>query len=212
VARYWLAVAVGVCALSIGCENSSSSPPAPKDYGLIQAKNPDCQVLGRTIAAYLDTGRPTSYDITYGTQRQQVLGLSGEPRAVYIRQVAGASIQKCDEQGSAPTSPTAAPSPTSKAAAEQKWVYTCEHLAGTAKRDTTNGTGPNGWTCLILYHQYSEGDGGGGGEGTFQIPIDTSGNLMDAPAAEKRCAGAKALGWGDWWHPDTHVCAIGSGA
>jgi hypothetical protein len=67
-------------------------------YNLVPAQYPDCARQGTALATYLDTGEPTSDDPSFGDQRQQVLALTGDSRALFIRQTADAYIDQCDQQ------------------------------------------------------------------------------------------------------------------
>lgn len=80
----------------VGPGSGTTTPAAVS--GLVSAQYPVCADRGNALAHYLDTGQPTSDDPAYGDERQQVLGLAGERRALYIRQQADALIEQCDSQ------------------------------------------------------------------------------------------------------------------
>lgn len=99
--RKVMLVAAAIIALCAACTSpnltTASSTTAPSTYQLIEAQSPACAAQGQTVARYLDTGQPTSLDPTYGNQRQDVLALTGEQRALKIRQEADQVIQGCDK-------------------------------------------------------------------------------------------------------------------
>lgn len=212
--------------LGAGCGGATISG----GYGLVSAEYQDCLAPGTAIAQYLDTGQPTSDDATYGGQRQQVLTLEGDARALYIRRTADAYIQQCDQQEmlndqaaaaaaaasqaaaeqAAAASQAAAEQAAALQAAEQTFMGTCRQLGGTVDESTAEQTGPNGWSCSIQYPQWSEGTHGPAGstKGTFYVPIDANGNLADDQQAQQFCANWKSQGNGNWWHPDTQICAV----
>lgn len=98
------AVALAACTSGGTLVASTASPSrttaSAKDYGLIRAEHPACHQACTMAATYLDTGQPTDLDPAWGDLRQQVLQLSGERRALYIRQLADGHIQKCDQAAS----------------------------------------------------------------------------------------------------------------
>jgi hypothetical protein len=64
--------------------------------GLITARYSQCAQEGETLAGYLTTGHPTSYDPDWGDYRQYALSLSGQRQALFVRQQADSVIEKCD--------------------------------------------------------------------------------------------------------------------
>jgi hypothetical protein len=90
--------------------SATQAPQATSTWGLIPAEWPDCARAGAALASYLDTGQPTTNDLQFGDQRQQVLSLSGDQRALYIRQQADQLIDSCDQQDNQAASASAAAS------------------------------------------------------------------------------------------------------
>jgi hypothetical protein len=75
-----------------------TTPASTADYDLITASDPRCQASGEEAAHYLDTGKPHADDVgAAGMWRQQVLGMSGQARSLFIRRKANAVIVDCDE-------------------------------------------------------------------------------------------------------------------
>lgn len=88
-----LAIAVAaVVVLAMGLGGGKSGTVA----GLITAQYQQCGQEGETLAGYLTTGNPTSYDPNWGDYRQYVLTLSGPGQALYVRQEADSVIEQCD--------------------------------------------------------------------------------------------------------------------
>jgi hypothetical protein len=71
-------------------------------YGtLIGAAYPACASQGRALAGYLETGNPQTDDLNFGDERQRALSLSGQQRALFIRQTADQAIAVCDSSEAA---------------------------------------------------------------------------------------------------------------
>jgi hypothetical protein len=197
-----------VAALAISgaaCGGSSSA-----DYQLIQANHPECLQAGLAIAHYLETGQPTSFDPDWGTQRQQVLSLNGESRALFIRQQADAVIQACDArlwereaaaakaQQQARASASALAQAQADASARAAWVAqvsaTCKKVGGT-------------WTgglCRIDYRSPDDGS-----TYHYTVSFDASGTVTPSgPRNADECATYYGSNIKGYWHADTDICAL----
>lgn len=205
------------------CMNDGGQDSLGRDFGLIDAKHRECQNAGHKLARYLDTGRPTNLDPDYGDWRQHVLSLSGEARALAIRQHAAEFIDACDdavaenrrderkqrrhERKRAAAAEAAQAAEAERRAALRRYRDACESLGGHVSGHHRYVRiplfiGPNGKSCAIVYPQMT------GSTGTFHIPLDKHGKLREFEYGRQLCAHWKAKGRGDWWHEDTHVCAV----
>ncbi len=181
---------------------------------LIQARHQDCQQQGETLAVYLDTGQPTSDDPAYGSQRQEVLGLQGEQRALYIRQVADAYIQQCDQQEDAAAAAAAQAAADARAradaqaqqqAAQQhqadvlaKERATCAAVGGQWRDDLYNGI------CRIDYRSPTDGQ-----TYHYTVSFDQDGNVTEVPGqGQADCHPGFAGSDRPTWHPGTKICAV----
>lgn len=212
---------IGATMMLTACENGDDGRSSSRtNYDLIIAAYPECQENGRRVARYLDTGQPTGLDPEYGDWRQQVLELSGERRALAIRQYAAEVIQACDEKmehAAEEARRSAEAAQASRLAeielrkAQRRYRIACENLGG---RVVGNGlpffSGPNHEGCVIDYPQWSEGwrNNANSSVGTFHIPLDENGKLHRDKYERLTCTEWQATGGGNWWHEDTQVCAI----
>jgi hypothetical protein len=205
VAGLWLA----------GCAQGSAPRAASSSgYQLIQAQHQDCQQQGEAFAAYLDTGQPTSNDPAYGNERRQVLNLQGEQRALYIRQIADAFIQQCDQQASQAAAAAAQAVAAAKAQADAqaqaqaqaqrqmdaqaKERATCSDVGGQWREDLYNGI------CRIDYR--SPGDGQ---LYHYTVSFDQYGNVTAVPGQGKAdCKSGFEGSDHPTWHADTMICSI----
>ena len=144
------------------------------------------------MATYLNTGQPTSYDPTFGDQRQEVLSLSGAQRSLYIRQQADAYIEKCDQEQQQTVAQdseqaAAASAAAEAAAATQAASPVCQAVGG-AVSASTNGSTVN---CNGINYLGSDGSTYYGAsapmdptDGQFSGPLETAG----VGATEQECA------------------------
>jgi hypothetical protein len=127
---------VVVAALAIvlaGCTTSDSGTVT----GLIVARYSQCAQEGETLAGYLTTGHPTSYDPNWGDYRQYALSLSGQSQALYVRQEADSVIEQCDTYESNQAQARAAQAQARaeqavEAAAVAKATPACKAVGGSA--------------------------------------------------------------------------------
>ena len=113
--------------------------------GLTSAQFAVCGQQAQTLATYLNTGQPTSYDPTFGDQRQEVLSLSGAQRSLYIRQQADAYIEKCDQEQQQTVAQdseqaAAASAAAEAAAATQAASPACQAVGGAVSASTNGST------------------------------------------------------------------------
>ena len=125
--------------------SSKKSPgvTAPGISGLIDAQYPVCAEDGQALAGYLSTGQPTSNDPTYGDERQQALSLSGESRALYIRQQADTYIQQCDQAQVQAEINAAKQAAADRQAAADAAAGAARNAASQAGTPTCSGVGGN---------------------------------------------------------------------
>lgn len=201
----WLgfAAAIAVAAmLMVACGGAASGVGG---YGLVGARHADCGTQGRALAAYLDTGNPTSNDPTYGGFRQQALALQGDQRSLYIRQVADQYIQTCDQRNDAAQAAAAAAQfKTQVLAREQR---TCADVQGSWDGETCRVTYSH-WSRL---HINSDGTMGANVSSSYQVAFDSSGNVIPGnPAAWAEQNQPDCQSNGDVWHADTMLCSPGN--
>lgn len=205
---------LGLLTIWLGSAACGGSATTSTDYQLIQAQHADCQQPGTDVAHYLDTGDPTSYDPTWGGQRQQVLSLSGDSRALYIRQQADAVIQACDDGESAQAAAAAqaqqqaqASASASASASAQAQVDAAARAAWIAKVSTTcrkvKGTW-DGSVCNIAYRSPDDGS-----VYQYTVSFDSKGNVTPSgPQNAAQCSTYYGAGVTGHWHSDTDICAL----
>jgi hypothetical protein len=199
----------GAIALMICCAACGGSAAGTGDYQLIAAQHTDCQQPGQDVAHYLDTGDPTSYDPNWGTQRQQLLSLSGDSRALYIRQQADAVIQTCDANESAQEAAAAQAQQQAQAsasAAAQAQADAAARAAWVAKVSATCARVGGAWdgVCHIAYRSPDDGS-----VYQYTVSFDSSGNITPSgPQNATECSTYFGSGVKGYWHPDTDICAI----
>jgi len=202
-------------ACSYKAPSTSSASPSPGNVstsGLVQSQYPTCNQQGETLAKYLDSGEPKSNDPAYGNERQQVLALQGDQRALAIRQYADQYISQCAQQESQAEAAAA----QAKADAEQKAQAeaqkqkhdqnaqaNCARVGGTWKTGGIFGPG-----CNIDY--VSKGDGQ---TYHYGLSFDQDGNIVSDNLPEDKgpdaCAAyGRQLGDQTVWHSDTMICSI----
>lgn len=105
-------------------------------------------------------------------------------------------------------------------AAEQRFIEVCEEFGGTVDKGEIPvsgwSEGPNRWGCAIEYPECNVATAESSesckrnptSQGTFYIPLDYDANLLPNNFSRQVCRSHQKDGWGDWWHEDTHVCAI----
>ncbi len=214
-----------VASCGTGTQGGGTSK-ASNPYGLIQVEHAPCQEAGNTAATYLDTGRPTDLDAAWGNQRQQVLQLTGERRALYIRQQADGYIQQCDQAASEAEAAAAA----AKAAAEAQAQQQAQEQAQAAhqaqvqakEQDTCKAAGGT-WdsNCQIKYRSLGDGQ-----PYNYEVTFDAEGNVIPQPCGDSAVAnclhttldpataradclsGRWNPGFQSMWHPDTDICSI----
>jgi hypothetical protein len=197
-----IVAACGTGAQGTAARSPDAGPVAGRvsSSGLIESRYTDCNQGGQNLAHYLDTGRPKSNDPGYAHERQQVLILSGEQRALAIRQFADQYIQACTRQKQQAEAATA----TAKAAVNTKEAATCIKVGG----NWSDGPGTAvGSYCQIDYRSPTDGQ-----TYYYTIAFDQGGNIVPftgGPRNSDECA--KSVNLPDvtgHWHPDTDICSI----
>ena len=199
--KWGRALAVIGCSLALAACSGSHGQPSTNGgnhYGLIQAQYPDCARQGAALASYLDTGKPTSDDPTYGPDRQTVLSLNGQQRALYIRMAADMEIQTCDTNEQQAIQQQAAERAAALAQAQQQAQAAAQAAAqakaeGLAQPVCQTADGQVSWdgSTLVCRLRYIGNDGATySGEanmdpasGQFQGKMDTAGT----GATEQEC-------------------------
>jgi hypothetical protein len=199
-----------LCAAALVIFAACGGSPTSNDYQLIAAQHADCQQPGQDVAHYLDTGDPTSYDPNWGTQRQQVLSLSGDSRALYIRQQADAVIQTCDANESAQEAAAAQAQQQAQAsasAAAQAQADAAARAAWVAKVSATCGRVGGTWggtVCRIAYRSPDD-------HAVYQytVSFDSNGNVTPSGAQNAaECLTYYGKNVRGYWHSDTDICSI----
>lgn len=200
--------------LLAGCGQGSVRGAPSSGYGLINARHDDCQRQGNALAVYLDTGQPTSKDPTYGNERQQVLRLQGEQRALYIRQAADAYIQRCDQQEDAAETAAAQAAADAKARAEAQAQQQAaqQHQAGVLAKEKGTCTAVGGQWRDDLYNGICRIDYRSPADGQlyhYTVSFDQDGNMAALPGQGKAdCVPGFNGSDRPTWHPDTMICSV----
>lgn len=215
------AIVVMTAAALMACAQSSSHGAASSSsYQLIRAEHQDCQQQGEALATYLDTGRPTSNDPTYGSDRQQVLNLPGEKRDLYIRQTADAYIRQCDQQEDAAAAAAA------QAAADAKAQADAAAQAQAAAQHKVDVQAKEQATCAAVGGHWSTAFGAGGCDIEYRskddgqvyhygVSFDDNADVVPSLGLPENASAAACADYGRQlgdpavvWHPDTMICAL----
>lgn len=175
-----LAGLLSIVGLALGLAACSSNPNDPTS-GLISASYPVCRSQGLALAVYLSSGNPTTDDANWGSEREQALSMSGQQRAVFIRQTADQYIQACDDQqaqaaqqAQAQASANAAASASAAAAAAQQQIIN-QYLQPECSQ--IGGSFDPGWmTCDQVPYYGSDGS-------TYLDSLKTSGRSLVADSS-----------------------------
>jgi hypothetical protein len=82
-----LLLALGACA-----------SPSSASHWSITSTIPECITDTQAYLSYLETGQPSSLDLTYGPEREYVQNLTGDTRRIELTQLSTDHVQGCERQ------------------------------------------------------------------------------------------------------------------